>query len=268
MDENACFRILLVEDEPLVRWVERKELEGLGHYVTEAETCRQAEALWTAHVFDLIVLDHRLPDGLGRDLLFRMRSRGRHEPVVCLSADGEYLGREEARAQHVLATLTKPLNTQQFVEALAGAPEPGPAGADPDSAAGRASPSARSVDLLADRYTRVQVSGHVNRSSVCGLAERHADHCWLALDMAGVTGVDLDVFADLVRLATTCADAGGRLCLVGLPEALVRQWEPAGLPCQIDILCGADAIEALGRRLELLAERAALLDSVVLRHSA
>lgn len=112
-------RILVVEDEPLCRRVVKNCLEEQGCTVLEADSCRRAEALWSGDQVDAVVLDNRLPDSSGLDLLRHMRQRGHRERVVWLSADTNVLSGKGARELNLLAVLTKPLHLECLQAAIA-----------------------------------------------------------------------------------------------------------------------------------------------------
>ncbi len=80
--------ILVVDDEPDLRLLVRMTLEGSGYEVEEASTA--AEALEQASTVKpaLILLDIRLPDAEGFDVLRALRSNEEflHTPVVMMSA--------------------------------------------------------------------------------------------------------------------------------------------------------------------------------------
>ncbi len=61
--QTARVRVLVVDDEPLIRWAVSEKLKGAGCDVVEAEDGRSALALLaTCGEFDLVLLDHHLPD--------------------------------------------------------------------------------------------------------------------------------------------------------------------------------------------------------------
>ena len=84
-------QVLVVEDDPRIASFLDKGLRAEGHAVTVAAT-RAAGDEWlaaSAMGFDLILLDLRLPDGDGLDLLRKARRDGFVAPVIVLSARDE-----------------------------------------------------------------------------------------------------------------------------------------------------------------------------------
>lgn len=87
-------RILLVEDDVVLRNVMVRSLTDAGHRVDVAETLEQAEHFWLVQPFDTVLLDLNLPltdhpmSGLGSGLkaLRNARQRGDRTPVLILTA--------------------------------------------------------------------------------------------------------------------------------------------------------------------------------------
>jgi two-component system, OmpR family, response regulator len=79
-------RILLVEDDDVLRGVMRASLTDAGHRVDEAATLTTAKNLWQLQPFDAVLLDLNLPDGSGLTALREARQRGDNTPVLVLSA--------------------------------------------------------------------------------------------------------------------------------------------------------------------------------------
>src|SRR3989339_344080 len=113
-DVLSQLKVLLVEDESLVRWTGRKALEGMGCLVIEAGNCFDAEEAWKCDDFDLIVLDYRLPDGVSMDVVERMRSKGSEVPLVYLTAETEKIGEIDAARLGIRRVLKKPLNVEEL----------------------------------------------------------------------------------------------------------------------------------------------------------
>ena len=79
-------RILIIEDEQLIRWSLRQKFEKRGYEVTEAENGAQADEAVSRRSFDLIMLDYKLPDTTGIDILKSIREDDRDVVVIMMTA--------------------------------------------------------------------------------------------------------------------------------------------------------------------------------------
>ena len=87
-------RILLVEDDAVLRDVLARSLERAGHRVDTAGSLEQADHLWRVQPFDAVLLDLNLPQherpgsqmGNGLSVLLEARARGDRTPVLVLTA--------------------------------------------------------------------------------------------------------------------------------------------------------------------------------------
>src|SRR5258705_7210956 len=79
-------RVLLVDDESVIRSAIRKFLAAAGFDVTEAEN--RAAALLKLRSFrpDAAILDYKLPDGTALDLLPQLRAMDDSMAVIVLTA--------------------------------------------------------------------------------------------------------------------------------------------------------------------------------------
>lgn len=87
-------RILLVEDDAVLREVLSRSLEHAGHRVDAAGSVLEADHLWRVQPFDAVLLDLNLPQheragspmGNGLQVLRDARTRGDLTPVLVLTA--------------------------------------------------------------------------------------------------------------------------------------------------------------------------------------
>jgi DNA-binding response OmpR family regulator len=87
-------RILLIEDDDVLRHVMLKSLADAGHRVDAASDLAQAGHFWRVQAFDVVLLDLNLPQsdqahaamGSGLSVLREARARGDRTPVMVLTA--------------------------------------------------------------------------------------------------------------------------------------------------------------------------------------
>jgi two-component system, OmpR family, response regulator len=109
-------RVLLVEDEPNVAGFIMKGFIEESLAVDHARTVADGSALAVAKDYDLLVLDRRLPDGDGLDIVRRLRTRGSTTPILLLSVLGDVEDRVKGLECGADDYLVKPF---EFVELLA-----------------------------------------------------------------------------------------------------------------------------------------------------
>jgi len=79
-------RVLIVEDESLIRWSLRQKFEERGYRVSEAEHGAAALEQLDSSNFDLIMLDYKLPDTTGLDVLRHVRELETDAVVIMMTA--------------------------------------------------------------------------------------------------------------------------------------------------------------------------------------
>jgi two-component system, NtrC family, response regulator AtoC len=80
-------KILIVDDERLVRWSLRQKCEEWGYHVIEAESGEPGLKLAQRESPDLILLDVRMPDLTGLEVLDQLKKGGEAPPVIMITAD-------------------------------------------------------------------------------------------------------------------------------------------------------------------------------------
>ena len=106
-----CLRVLVVDDEPLIRWSIAETLGAAGHQVTEAQDAASAlRALADAPDTALVLLDFRLPDSNDLGLLAEIRRIAPATPVIMMTAFGTPDVTAGALKLGALKVLNKPFN--------------------------------------------------------------------------------------------------------------------------------------------------------------
>lgn len=116
---SGC-RVWSVEDDPHVRQSLQTLLTGWGCEVALAATGEEAVRLAErdAGAPDLLLLDHRLPDGCGPEFVSRLfRKWGAEVPVIVISAERDEAVRERVRANG-WGFLAKPVNPSKLRAAV------------------------------------------------------------------------------------------------------------------------------------------------------
>jgi DNA-binding NtrC family response regulator len=104
--------ILVVDDEPNVRLSYRAALETEGYAITEAHCGAKALDDLKTGAFDLAILDLRMPDMDGLDLLGEMRTRGYATPSIIITAHGDVPHAVHAMKLGAIDFLQKPLTPE------------------------------------------------------------------------------------------------------------------------------------------------------------
>ena len=116
-------RVLIVDDEKLIRWALRERLSLEGYQIEEAESAQAAERLLQSQSFDLALFDLKLPDGNGLDLLRRARQWQEDLMVLIITAHSSVDSAVEAMKQGAFDYLSKPFNMDEIALTLERASE-------------------------------------------------------------------------------------------------------------------------------------------------
>jgi DNA-binding NtrC family response regulator len=107
-------RTLIVEDERNVRMMYRAALETEGFEIAEAESGAVALEKFAESKFDVAVLDLRMPEMDGLELLEVMRDRNIKTPAVIITAYGDVPNAVKAMKLGAIDFLPKPVTPEQL----------------------------------------------------------------------------------------------------------------------------------------------------------
>jgi DNA-binding response OmpR family regulator len=108
-------RILVVDDEPIIRRLIAAALLGSGYHVDAAEDGAAAWKALQAKTYDLLITDHMMPNLTGVELVHNLRSARMALPVVMVAGT---LPTHELPLLQLAATLLKPFVVAELLETV------------------------------------------------------------------------------------------------------------------------------------------------------
>jgi PAS domain S-box-containing protein len=118
-------RVLVIDDEAVVRALLRRSLERRGYTVSEASDGHSGIAAIRETLPDLVVLDMNMPELDGADVLRRVRDEGILVPVLMTSGHIDPTAESRLAAASYQAFLQKPFSVAELVSAIENAMEKG-----------------------------------------------------------------------------------------------------------------------------------------------
>jgi DNA-binding NtrC family response regulator len=114
-DHSSPLRVLVVDDEPLIRWSLAETLADCGDFVTQADTGAAAVQALAAsrEPVDVVLLDYRLPDVHNLNLLSAVRRLSPSSRVILMSAHATPETARDALALGATRVLAKPFDMRE-----------------------------------------------------------------------------------------------------------------------------------------------------------
>jgi len=107
-------KVLIVDDEKLIRWSVRRQLEEWGYTALEAESGTGGLSQIRAESPDLILLDVRLPDLSGIEVLREVKQNNLSVPVIMITGDPQLDDIKTAIKLGALDFIKKPLDFDEL----------------------------------------------------------------------------------------------------------------------------------------------------------
>jgi len=112
-------RVLVVDDEPLLRRTLRTALERAGYQVEEAHDGNDALRKFSEQRPDLVLTDIVMPDREGVETIAELRRRDPAVPIIAMSGGGSVGGEmflQLAEQLGATATLAKPIRNADLLK--------------------------------------------------------------------------------------------------------------------------------------------------------
>lgn len=101
--------VLIVDDEPLIRWAVARTLTAAGCSVQEAGNAAEAMVCLGRGSPDVVLMDYRLPDTRGFSLVSAIRTVSPDSAIVMMTAEQPEVT-ARAQSQGVSAVMQKPFD--------------------------------------------------------------------------------------------------------------------------------------------------------------
>ena len=111
-------KVMIVDDERLVRWSLRQKCEEWGYSVIEADAGETALRLAQRESPDIVLLDVRLPDLTGIEVLDQLRKNGDARAIIMITADPRLDDVKAALKLGAYDFVGKPIDFETLREAM------------------------------------------------------------------------------------------------------------------------------------------------------
>jgi two-component system response regulator HydG len=108
-------KILLVEDDITFSQLLQDFLHKKGHAVEAVHTVKQSLKLLEQQEFDLLLLDYRLPDGIGLDVFVKVHENGLKTPAIIMTSFNDVRTAVKAIQAGAFDYITKPVNPDELM---------------------------------------------------------------------------------------------------------------------------------------------------------
>lgn len=120
LSKRQIKNVLIVDDEEDLCWLLTNALQSKGYNVSAAHSLIKAIACLKKKVPNLVLLDLKLPDGNGMDMLPEIKAAAPQAVVVIISAYGSEEKRAEAKDKEgVHGFIDKPFTEEKILETIA-----------------------------------------------------------------------------------------------------------------------------------------------------
>ncbi|MET0288943.1 MAG: response regulator [Pseudoxanthomonas sp.] len=118
MADAQSHRILLVEDNDLIRDMAADILRDEGFFIAEAADVNEALKHLGDEDFDLLLSDVRLPGKSGRELADHLREQGNEMPIILMTGYSEESFKRDDFLARRMSLLRKPFQIRELLDAV------------------------------------------------------------------------------------------------------------------------------------------------------
>jgi two-component system, NtrC family, response regulator AtoC len=192
---NQQSKLLIVEDEVLFARAVMRRLQKAGYECAHVETLQDARAIFKQFSPDIVLLDMRLPDGNGLDLLADLVLK--KVAVIVMTAHGEISDAVNAIKQGAIDYLKKPIDLEELLLSVQKAEASAMQSNSLDYSRQRNAHAIDGVELLGESPAMQSVKAQIQRIAQFVAADTVPP----TVLINGETGTGKDVAARLLHLS-------------------------------------------------------------------
>jgi len=193
-------KLLIVEDEVLFARAVMRRLQKAGYDCEHVENLQDARIILKQFVPDIVLLDMRLPDGNGLDLIAELNAQ--NAIVIVMTAHGDISDAVNAIKQGAIDYLKKPIDLEELLLSIQKAEASAIQSNSLDYSRQRNAHAIDGVELLGDSPAMQSVKAQIKR-----IAQLVAsDTVPPTVMISGETGTGKDVAARLLHLSCQVKD--------------------------------------------------------------
>ncbi len=107
-------KILVIDDEKLIRWSFEKHFSSKGYKIFTAETGEEGIEIFSKHYPDIVFIDNRLPKMQGVEVLLKIKEIDEDAPIVFMSAYSSIDAAVQAMKNGALEYVNKPFSFEEI----------------------------------------------------------------------------------------------------------------------------------------------------------
>ncbi|HTM97244.1 MAG TPA: sigma-54 dependent transcriptional regulator [Pedobacter sp.] len=108
-------KILIIEDDTTFAQILEIFLTKNNHQIETVVTVQQSNSILNQQEFDLLLIDYRLPDGTGLDVLKTVREKGIHIPIIIMTSFNDVRTAVKSIQLGAFDYITKPVNPDELL---------------------------------------------------------------------------------------------------------------------------------------------------------
>lgn len=116
-------KILIIEDDLTFSQLLEGFLKKHGHQPFIVHDVKNSFKILAQHTFELLLVDYRLPDGTGLEVLSQVREKGFNYPVVIMTSFNDVRTAVKSIQLGAIDYITKPVNPDELLMTIGGALE-------------------------------------------------------------------------------------------------------------------------------------------------